>query len=321
MSKFNKEQKIEIYQKWKNENISISQLSKAYKMNLANLDYMLRLIEMHGTNILNTRKRVYSKEFKEQTIEQAIFGTKSYVQLSLELGLKSISTINNWLREYRENGYNVIIKQKECPARGQKEAKIAQGIGERDSKVERRKLAIAYCERIRKKTEGLGSRKRSEEIAKTITDLRHEFKVSLKYVLEAIAEYPELPIIARSSYYKIVKRKPKKPKRPKLIAKIKEIFNHHQGRYGYRRVALQLIKEGWSVTERAVRYWMHKLGLRDIRRKYSSYKGTIGKIAPNLIYRDFFVRMSNMKWYTDITEFHLNGEKLYLSPILDLEEI
>ena len=66
---------------------------------------------------------------------------------------------------------------------------------------------------------------------------------------------------------------------------------------------------------------MHKLGLRDIRRKYSSYKGTIGKIAPNLIYRDFFVRMSNMKWYTDITEFHLNGEKLYLSPILDLEEI
>ncbi len=48
MSKFNKEQKIEIYRKWKDENISISQLSKAYKMNLANLDYMLRLIDMHG---------------------------------------------------------------------------------------------------------------------------------------------------------------------------------------------------------------------------------------------------------------------------------
>ncbi len=59
-------------------------------------------------------------------------------------------------------------------------------------------------------------------------------------MLEAIAEHPELPLIARS---KIIKRKPKKPKRPKLIAKIKEIFNH-QGRYGYRQVALQLIKEG-----------------------------------------------------------------------------
>lgn len=142
----------------------------------------------------------------------------------------------------------------------------------------------------------------------------------MNYVLDAIAEHPELPTIARSSYYKIIKRKPKKPKRSKLIARIKEIFNRHKGRYGYRRVALQLIKEGWNITEKTVRYWMHKLGLKGIRRnkrKYSSYKGTIGKIAPNLIRRDFFAPMPNMKWYTDITEFHLNGEKLYLSPILD----
>ena len=193
-------------------------------MNLANLDYMLRLIDMHGTDILNTGKQVYSKKFKEQAIEQAIFGTKSYVQLSLELGFKSIAMLIIWLREYKENGYNVIIKQKGRPARGQRESEITQGTGERDPKAERRKLAIAYCERIRKKTESLGSRKRSEQIAKAITDLRHEFKVSLDYVLEAIAEHPGLPIIARSSYYKIIKRKPKKPKRSKLIAKIKEIF-------------------------------------------------------------------------------------------------
>jgi|GEM_PF-6102670 len=71
MSKFNKEQKIEIYRKWKDEKISISQLSKAYKMNLANLDYMLRLIDMHGTNILNTRKWVYSKKFKADLISKS----------------------------------------------------------------------------------------------------------------------------------------------------------------------------------------------------------------------------------------------------------
>ena len=61
-----------------------------------------------------------------------------------------------------------------------------------------------------------------------ITDLRQEFKVSLNYVLAAIAEHPELPIIARSSYYKIIRRQPVKPKRSKLIARIHEIFNHHQ---------------------------------------------------------------------------------------------
>src|SRR5699024_7345188 len=78
---------------------------------------------------------------------------------------------------------------------------------QRDPAAERRKLAIAYCERIRKKTKCLGSR-RSEEVARVITDLRQEFKVSLNYVLAAIAEHPELPIIARSSYYKIIKRQP-----------------------------------------------------------------------------------------------------------------
>ncbi|TDM83518.1 IS3 family transposase, partial [Lactobacillus crispatus] len=101
MSKFNKEQKIEIYHKWKDENISISQLAKAYRMNLANLDYMLRLIDMHGIEILTTKNQSYSKEFKQRTIEQAIFGNKPYLQLSLELGFKSIGMLNNWIREYK----------------------------------------------------------------------------------------------------------------------------------------------------------------------------------------------------------------------------
>ena len=53
---------------------------------------------MHGINVLDRPYQVYSKEFKEQAIEQAIFGTKSYVQLSLELGFKSIAMLNKWLR-------------------------------------------------------------------------------------------------------------------------------------------------------------------------------------------------------------------------------
>ncbi len=65
---------------------------------------------------------------------------------------------------------------------------------------------------------------------------------------------------------------------------------------------------------------MVKIGLKPIkrkRRKYSSYKGTVGKIANNLINRDFKADKPNEKWYTDVTEFNLRGEKCYLSPILD----
>jgi transposase InsO family protein len=53
-------------------------------------------------------------------------------------------------------------------------------------------------------------------------------------------------------------------------------------------------------------------------KKYHSYKGEVGKIAPNLLERDFHAEKPNQKWVTDVTEFSLFGEKLYLSPILDL---
>jgi len=53
-------------------------------------------------------------------------------------------------------------------------------------------------------------------------------------------------------------------------------------------------------------------------KKYHSYRGEVGKIAPNLLQRDFRAERPNSKWTTDITEFKLLGQKLYLSPIMDL---
>ena len=54
--------------------------------------------------------------------------------------------------------------------------------------------------------------------------------------------------------------------------------------------------------------------------KYASVKEeiTVGKTAPNLLNRDFHAEKPNQKWVTDVTKFSLFGEKLYLSPILDL---
>ena len=65
---------------------------------------------------------------------------------------------------------------------------------------------------------------------------------------------------------------------------------------------------------------MKELGLKSIVRmkKYRSYKGKVGKTAPNILNRNFKAEKPNEKWVTDITEFKLFGEKLYLSPILDL---
>ena len=54
--------------------------------------------------------------------------------------------------------------------------------------------------------------------------------------------------------------------------------------------------------------------------KYNSYKGQVGKVAPNLLRRNFTTTKSNEKWVTDVTQFNLFGTKLYLSPILDLHD-
>ena len=65
---------------------------------------------------------------------------------------------------------------------------------------------------------------------------------------------------------------------------------------------------------------MKEMGLvcRVRMKKYRSYKGDVGKIAPNLLNREFEAERPNQKLVTDVTEFSLFGEKLYLSPIIDL---
>ncbi|EJR28579.1 hypothetical protein IIE_05258 [Bacillus cereus VD045] len=52
-------------------------------------------------------------------------------------------------------------------------------------------------------------------------------------------------------------------------------------------------------------------------KKHRSYKGNVGKFAPNILERNFMAEKPNEKW-VDITEFKLFDDKLYLSPMLDL---
>lgn len=105
-----------------------------------------------------------------------------------------------------------------------------------------------------------------------------------------------------------------------MRAEIHSICCEHAGRYGYRRVAMELRNRGYNTNHKLVMKLMKQehLTCRVRMKKYRSYKGERGKIAPNLLKRKFQARKPNKKWTTDITEFHLFGRKLYLSPILDM---
>ena len=144
-----------------------------------------------------------------------------------------------------------------------------------------------------------------------IWELRHEFKVSL---LIDVAGIP------RSTYYYYVKHRTDEDKYKDIKEEIANVFAENKGRYGYRRITKELRNRNYIINHKTVQKLMKELGLvcRVRMKKYQSFKGEVGKIAPNLLEQDFTTEKPNEKWVTDVTEFSLFGQKLYLSPILDL---
>jgi transposase InsO family protein len=130
----------------------------------------------------------------------------------------------------------------------------------------------------------------------------------------------EVADISRATYYWWEKRLYKADKYERVKEAITEIFHEHKGRYGYRRITKELEKRGFRHDPKTINGLMNNMGLKCMVRmkKFKSYKGNVGKTAPNLLNRDFTAEKMNEKWVTDVTEFHLFGEKRYLSPVLDL---
>ena len=130
----------------------------------------------------------------------------------------------------------------------------------------------------------------------------------------------EIAQLPRATFYYHLKQNAKPDKYKSAKEEITAIYHENKGRYGYRRITTELCKRNIPLNHKTVQRLMKEMGIvcRVRMKKYHSYKGEVGKVAPNLLSRDFSADKPNQKWVTDVTEFHLFGEKLYLSPILDL---
>ena len=126
--------------------------------------------------------------------------------------------------------------------------------------------------------------------------------------------------MARSVFYYHHKRLKVNDKHALEKETIKSIFHEHKGRYGYRRVTAEMRNRGFGINHKTVQRLMIDMCLKSQIRKvrYRSYKGEVGRIAPNVINRDFVAHAPNRKWATDVTQINIGSEKLYLSPILDM---
>lgn len=130
--------------------------------------------------------------------------------------------------------------------------------------------------------------------------------------------------------------KTKKIKDLELKDKIKKIFEENKGRYGYRRITMELNKEVKDkVNHKKVKRLMKEMELfafQGKNGKYHSYKGDNGLSKENLLLdtvedekgevikktRNFKTTGPNQKWTTDVSEFKTDEGKIYLSPILDM---
>ncbi|RMC26047.1 MULTISPECIES: hypothetical protein [unclassified Lactobacillus] len=109
MAKLSKQNKIDIYNLWKNYGPGPKELSLRYNIRAENIKYLITLIERYGLNILNQTYTSHSIEFKEQAIKRVIINHEPAYHGSPDLGLKSKDTLANWVTLLQNN---IVIKPK-----------------------------------------------------------------------------------------------------------------------------------------------------------------------------------------------------------------
>ena len=159
-------------------------------------------------------------------------------------------------------------------------------------------------------------------MARIIHSLRENYP--LKDLLKQFA-FP------KSTYMYWQKRFDRKDKDLDFENKIREIRKDNPN-YGYRRIHAMLRRLGVLINKKRVQRLVQKLKLQ-VRnftrksRKYYSYKGTVGKVAPNRLKRRFNTCVVHQKITTDTSEFkyyetdksgNMQVKKLYLNPFLDM---
>ena len=107
MSKLSYEDKVKIYQLRKQGETAIN-LSKKYNIRRENVNYMVRIIDRHGLDVLRKNvNKIYTRLEKETAVIRVINGESMY-SVAVDIGLTSYSPLRKWIKNYKENGYNIV---------------------------------------------------------------------------------------------------------------------------------------------------------------------------------------------------------------------
>lgn len=166
MAKLTNKQKIEIYER-RSRGESSQKLALEFNVNVSKINYLVKLIDKHGYNILrNGKNRYYSKEFKELTINRILINKESINSVAIDLGLSSDGILHNWIKKYKENCYNVIEKKKGRKPKTMTKIKKSKKILTKEDKIKSLEKEILYLKAENEYLKKLNALVQEEESAK-----------------------------------------------------------------------------------------------------------------------------------------------------------
>ena len=122
--KLSYDDKLKLYELRKN-GMTWSQLSQAYDIQIFNLNYMVKLMDRYGVEIVRKGKNTYyPPELKQEIMDKVLLEGQSQLSVSLEYALPNRGLLPNWIAQYKKNGYTILEKSRGRPPKmGRKKKK------------------------------------------------------------------------------------------------------------------------------------------------------------------------------------------------------
>lgn len=115
MSKLTYEDKINLYTD-KKKGMSIGSLSNKYKVRKSVINYLTALIDKHGIGILRISKnRIHTKYEKQEAINRVLINGEAKWAVALDIDLLGKGMLDNWIKNYKENCYNIVERKRGRP--------------------------------------------------------------------------------------------------------------------------------------------------------------------------------------------------------------
>ncbi|WP_278438997.1 IS3 family transposase [Pseudomonas oryzihabitans] len=316
MPKYSFALKMRIINDYKKGDCGYGQLAARYLIDAMQIKGWIQTEKRHGAEGLRKRYRYHKVEFKLEVVRQIAEGLS--LQKASALFNLNRSQMQRWVRAWQKHGIEGLSSKRRGDSMPLPPAPVPSAF-EKTKGCPRRRLEreVAYLQvkTVFLRTAMGRGLNEADLDSRTKTQLVQELRT--QYPLDALLQGAGL---ARSTYYYHLRMAQLPDKNARLKGHIQQVFDRHRGRYGYRRVTAALRSQGHCVNHKAVQRLMGVLSLqcRLRRRRYRPFTGTESCIAPNVLNRSFHAAEPNNRWVTDVTEFRIDQQKLYLSPLMDL---